>query len=209
MRCSFQSESRHITLTCSPTLRTVPYGPATPRQSRTVFCLLSLSLCMHACLRHCPPNRLWKLAHFVNTMMSCVEWKERSLPGLFHPFVLKGVTVKEVIFKCIYPTPPHPPPISPNCPRCMPANSSFLHLSNKSADNRRDCCPLFCLRKQFKMNFNWPGLGIHFVLCMSALCILKQKRKMDSGSGFDAKGVRSPLREPAGRTKACTQSSRR
>lgn len=61
---------------------------------------------MHACLILCPPNRLWKLAHFPSTMMSCVEWKERSVPGLFHPFVwpvrAKGVTVKEVIFKCIY-----------------------------------------------------------------------------------------------------------
>lgn len=90
-------------------LSTVTQGMPTPRQSGTVFCFLVLSLCMHACLIHCPPNRLWKLAHFPNTMMSCVEWKERSVPGLFHPFVrpprAKRVTVKEVIFKCIYSAP--------------------------------------------------------------------------------------------------------
>lgn len=49
---------------------------------------------------------------FPNTMMSCVEWKESSVPGLFHPFVwptrAKGVTVKEVIFKCIYSAPSTP-----------------------------------------------------------------------------------------------------
>lgn len=83
------------------------------------------------------------------------------------------------------PLPLHPSPFapSPNCHRCMPANSFFLHHSNKSADNSRDRCPLFCPGKQFKMNFYWPGLGIYFILCMSALyngafCILK-KRKMD------------------------------
>lgn len=203
---------------------TVTEGMPTPRQSRTAFCFLLLSLCMHACLIHCPPNRLWKLAHFPNTMMSCVEWKERSVPGLFHPFVrptrAKGVTVKEVIFKCIYSAPCTPSthlplPLSPNCHRCMPANSLFLHFSNKSADNSRDCCPLFCLGKQFKMNFNWPGLGIHFILCMSALyngpfCILK-KKKMDGGSGEMPKKSRQsgPLAEPVGQTKASTQSRRR
>ncbi len=146
------------------------------------------------------------------------------MPGLFHPFVrttrAKGVTVKEVIFKCIYSAPLrplHPSPFapSPNCQRCMPANSFFLHPSNKSADNSRDRCPLFLSGKQFKMNFNWPGLGIHFILCMSALynrpfCIL-EKRKMDSGLGVMPKKARrsSPLTVPAGQTKAPTQSCRR
>lgn len=52
---------------------TVTEGMPTPRQSRAAFCFLVLSLCMHACLMHCPPNHSWKLAHFPNTMMSCVE----------------------------------------------------------------------------------------------------------------------------------------
>lgn len=34
------------------------------------FVLPSLSRCMHACSRLCPSNRLWKLAHFLHTMMS-------------------------------------------------------------------------------------------------------------------------------------------
>lgn len=79
----------------------------------------------------------------------------------------------------------HPSPfaLSPNCHRCMPANSFFLHLSNKSADNSRDRCSLFCRSgKQFKMNLSCAGLGIRFILCMSSLCngplcILNKKEK--------------------------------
>lgn len=103
---------------------------------------LLLSLCMHACLIHCPPNRLWKLAHFPNTMMSCGEWKKCSVPGLFHPFVwpmkAKGVTVKEVIFKCIYSAPTSTPSTHLLLPphhtvssACLPILSFSISLINQ------------------------------------------------------------------------------
>lgn len=148
-----------------------PEGLPTPRQSRTAFCFLVLSLCMHACLIHCPPNRLWKLAHFPNTKMSCAEWKERSVPGLFHPFVpptgAEGVTVKEVIFKCIS-SPPSTHLLQTVTAAWLPILSFSIPPINQqiTAVTAAHCFPR---GKQFKMNFNWPGLGIHFILCMSAL----------------------------------------
>lgn len=94
--------------------------------------------------------------------------------------------MKEVIFKYVYscpgqpelptPHPPHPTPLpisslhprpSPNCPAaCLPILSFCISSINQhvTAVTTAYC---FARHKLFKMNFNWPGLGIHFILCMS------------------------------------------
>lgn len=112
--------------------------------------------------------------------------------------------------------PLHPSPFALS-PNCLPILSFSISLINqqKTAMTAAHC---FAPGKQFKMNFDRPGLGIHFILCMSALyngsfCILK---KINSGSGYDAKEVpgnqvlslslwarQKPPHNPAGVSYAC------
>lgn len=66
--------------------------------------------------------------------------------------------MKEVIFKCTSSAPQQTVTASR-----LPTLAFYI-FSHNSADNSRDRRPLFCPGKQFKMNFNWPGLGIHFIL---------------------------------------------
>lgn len=63
--------------------------------------------------------------------------------------------------------PLHPSPFALS-PNCLPILSFSISLINQqiTAMTAAHC---FAPGKQFKMNFNRPGLGIHFILCMSAL----------------------------------------
>lgn len=112
--------------------------------------------------------------------------------------------------------PLHPSPFA-LLPNCLPILSFSVSLINQqiTAMTAAHC---FAPGKQFKMNLNWHGLGIHFILCMSALynrsfCILK---KIDSRSEYDAKEVpgnqvlwlslqarQRPPHNPAGVSYAC------
>lgn len=137
------------------------------------------------------------------------------MPGLFHPFVpptgAEGVTVKEVIFKCIS-SPPSTHLLQTVTTAWLPILSFSIPPINQqiTAVTAAHCFPR---GKQFKMNFNWPGLGIQFILCMSALdngafrILERKKNGLRIGVRCQKKSRQSsPLTEPAGQTKASTQS---
>lgn len=177
---------------------------------------------------HCPPNRLWKLAHFPNTMMSCVEWKQCSVPGLFHPFVrptrAKGVTVKEVIFKCIYSPPSDPsthlplPPHQTVTATCLPVLSFTTSPINQQITA---VTAAHCFAWVNTLKWILTGPACEYIsyyarqLCTTdpLLHPLKResRRKMDTRLGVMPKTCQrsGPVGEAIGQTKGSIQSHRR